>query len=121
MVSERLRPSATSPGTSRLVPKYRPPLEIAPGRGWPLLQHSPDALVVSRRSPECVTIMANLVPPHEMSSVLDIMTLKRYLICHGVDGGVLRGRAWRRACGGLSERPAKETSKSEQQAKGEYN
>jgi hypothetical protein len=71
MVSERLRPSATSPGTSGLVPKYRPLLETRLGRGWPLLQHSPDALVVSLGSPECVTIISNLAPPHEMSSMRD--------------------------------------------------
>ena len=28
-----------------------------------------------------------------------------------MDGGLLRGRAWRRACGSISERPAKEASR----------
>src|SRR6266568_4468221 len=46
-----------------------------------------------------------------MSSGLGIITLKRYLIYHGVDGGLLRGRGWQCACGSISERPAKEASR----------
>ena len=38
------------------------------GRGWPLLQHLPDALVASPCSPECVPI-SNLDSPQETSSV----------------------------------------------------
>src|SRR5712692_3945743 len=55
-------------------PSTAPLLATPLGRGWPLPQHSPDALVVSLRSPDCATIIANLAPPYEMSSVLDRIT-----------------------------------------------
>jgi len=42
-------------------PDTVPLLKIALGRGWPLLPHLPDALVVSRSSPGCATIIANPV------------------------------------------------------------
>src|SRR6267143_1689325 len=50
-------------------PSTVPLLGIPLGHGWPLLPHSPDALVVSQRPPEYRTIIANLVPPYEMSSM----------------------------------------------------
>src|ERR1700687_4741454 len=42
-------------------PSTVPLLELPLGHGWPLLQPSPDALVVSLCSPERVIIIANLV------------------------------------------------------------
>jgi hypothetical protein len=66
--SERFRWSRTRCGLPLSVqehpdwcPSTLPLLGIAPEHGWPPLQHSPDALVVSRCSPEGRTIIPNLV------------------------------------------------------------